>query len=81
MHDVAAGTTGLVAVGEGSAVAWTSPDGIAWTQVPHDQTGFGPEEVPGSTEIHVVAAGGPGFVAIGEVDDTGPLVWVAAPPD
>ena len=76
---------GLVAVGRDHrfgdqdradrTVAWTSPDGIVWSRTAHDEMDFG------SGEIHVVTAGGAGLVAIGEADDTGPLVWVAVPPD
>ena len=56
MSDVTAGGPGLVAVGEG---AWTSPDGINWSRVPHDEAVFG-----GAT-MHSVTAGGPGLVAVG----------------
>ena len=76
---------GLVAVGTDHrfgdhdradrAVWWTSLDAIVWSCVLHGEMVFG------SGEIHVVTVGGAGVVAIGDADDTGPLVWVAVPPD
>lgn len=68
MVDVAAGTSGLVAVGvqldeEYSmyAAVWTSPDGINWTRVPHDEATFvGPH-----WDMSSVIAVGDGFVALG----------------
>jgi hypothetical protein len=74
INDVAAGETGLVAVGadltESSpdelkimAAVWTSPDGVTWTRVPHDPALFEGEEVAAMTGV---AAVGDGFVAIGD---------------
>ena len=46
MVSVTAGGPGLVAVGfeasfvERIGAVWTSPDGIEWTRVPHDQSVF-----------------------------------------
>jgi hypothetical protein len=67
MVDVASGTSGLVAVGfekrDGWPVAavWTSPHGLSWTRIPHDEAIFG------STyeDMSSVAAVGDGFVAVG----------------
>ena len=66
MHGVTVGGPGLVAVGatdgwqgDGDAAVWTSPDGITWTRVPHDETVFG-----GAT-MWDVTVGGPGLVAVG----------------
>jgi hypothetical protein len=87
MRDVIVGGPGLIAVGEegvwggskngttGIAVVWTSPDGITWTRVPHDEEVFGGEGFP---KISSVTVGGPGLVAVGEyeLDNTGrALVW------
>ena len=91
MRDVIVGGPGLVAVGEegvwggseseigykstGVAVVWTSPDGITWTRVPHDEEVFGGE---GFQKMSSVTVGGPGLVAVGEyeLDNTGrALVW------
>jgi hypothetical protein len=91
MRDVIEGGPGLVAVGEegvwggsengteyestGVAVVWTSPDGINWTRVPHDEEVFGGE---GFQKMSSVTVGGPGLVVVGEyeLDNTGrALVW------
>ncbi len=61
LADVAAGGTGLVAVGnttdagDGPAFVWTSPDGLTWTRSPLGEV----------VEMESVTAGGPGFVAVG----------------
>lgn len=68
MGGVAAGGQGAVAVGtdesggDSDAAVWTSPDGITWTRVAHDEAVFGGDEYQG---MWAVAAGGPGFVAAG----------------
>ena len=91
MRDVIEGGPGLVAVGEegvwggsengtvyestGIAVVWTSPDGVTWTRVPHDEEVFGGA---GFQKMSRVTLGGTGFVAVGEfeLDNTGrALVW------
>jgi len=41
---------------------WTSPDGITWFRVPHDEAVFGGE---GEQAMNSVTAGGPGLVAVG----------------
>jgi hypothetical protein len=68
MDSVTAGGPGLVAVGSdvGRAAVWTSPDGIAWSRVPHDEAVFG------GAGMSSVTAGGPGLVAVG-----GNLVWTS----
>jgi hypothetical protein len=81
MRSVAAGGPGLVAVGwdghpqgdKSNAVVWTSPDGIAWSRVPHDEAIFG--NTTGAW-MWSVAAGGPGLVAVGDTDD-GAAVWTS----
>jgi hypothetical protein len=70
MFSVTAGGPGLVAVGrdgpavdgEGHAAVWTSPDGLTWTRVPHDEAVFGG---PGEQRMVSVTVGGPGLVAVG----------------
>jgi len=70
MFGVTAGGPGLVAVGrdgpavdgEGHAAVWTSPDGLTWSRVPHDEAVFGG---PGEQRMVDVAVGGPGLVAVG----------------
>jgi len=67
MNGVTAGGPGLVAVGSdsqlgGSAAVWTSPNGITWYRVPHDEAVFGGD---GSQVMNAVTAGGPGLVAVG----------------
>jgi len=65
MQGVTSGGPGLVAVGRdgpvGSldAAVWTSPDGITWSRVPHDETVFR------GAGITSVTKGGPGFIAVG----------------
>jgi hypothetical protein len=66
---VTVGGPGLVAVGatggwigDGDAAVWTSPDGITWTRIPHDETVFGGAK---SQTMWDVTAGGPGLVAVG----------------
>jgi hypothetical protein len=47
MSAVVAGGPGLVAVGhddageDEDAAVWTSPDGLVWSRVPHDEAVFG----------------------------------------
>jgi hypothetical protein len=48
--------------GSGSAVVWTSPDGMTWTRIPHDEAVFGGE---GHQAMSSVAVAGPGLVAVG----------------
>jgi hypothetical protein len=83
MNSVVAGGPGLVAIGsdesggDTDAAAWTSPDGLTWTRVPHDEAVFGGT---GSQEMMSVVAGGPGLVAIGyEVSgyDSIAVVWTS----
>ena len=86
MRAVAAGGPGLVAVGdefgpetpELAAAVWTSPDGLAWTRVPHDEAVFGG---PGPQSMTAVAAWGQGLVAVGYEDqtesDTNAAVWTS----
>jgi len=84
MSSVAAGGPGLVAVGTdymggdlGGAAVWTSPDGLTWTRVPHDETVFGG---PGTQFMASVVVGGPGLVAVGfdESDgDNDAAVWTS----
>ena len=83
MYSVTAGGPGLVAVGTDGfhAAVWTSPDGITWSRVPHDEAVFGGEGVP---SIESVTAGGPGLVAVGSdtsITHKGAAVWVAATED
>ena len=79
-----AGGLGLVAVGSDAsggdpdAAVWTSPDGITWFRVLHDEAVFGGERFQ---TMNSVTAGGPGLVAVGS--DGSPLdpdaaVWVVA---
>ena len=72
MSSVTAGGPGLVAVGSdvGRAAVWTSPDGIRWTRVPHDEAVFGGAAMNG------VALGGPGLVAVGPAQNTA-AVWTS----
>jgi len=50
MMSVTVGGPGLVAVGldessgDKDAAVWTSPDGITWSRVPHDDAVFGGED-------------------------------------
>jgi hypothetical protein len=67
MNSVTTGGPGLVAVGDGErgddehsdVVVWTSPDGITWSRVPHDNAAF-----DGASMVSVVA-GAFGLVAVG----------------
>jgi hypothetical protein len=68
------GGSGLVAVGsdggggpwannsDTDAAVWTSPDGITWSRVPHEEAVFGGAR---SQVMSSVVAGGPGLVAVG----------------
>ena len=84
MTSVTAGGPGLVAVGSDASggvpdgAVWTSPDGITWSRVPHDEVVFGGERFQ---TMNSVTTGGPGLVAVGS--DGPPLgpdaaVWVLA---
>lgn len=78
MNDITVGGPGFVAVGydgthtwdnpNGVAAVWTSPDGMAWSRIPHDESvfgsggfGFGSD----NTAMVSVTTGGPGLVAVG----------------
>ncbi len=80
INDVTATDSGLVAVGSrdgdthGSALVWTSPDGITWSQLPHDETALGGE---GDQMMKSVTANGSGLVAVGS-DRRGSLAGDAA---
>ena len=86
MNSVTAGGPGLVAVGSDqpfdspnrNAAVWTSPDGITWSRVPHDEPIFGGE---GGYVMVSVTAGGPGLVAVGSDSGLGVAVWVTATED
>jgi hypothetical protein len=83
MRSVAVGGPGLVAVGrdasggDADAAVWTSPDGLTWTRVPHDEAVFGGDDWQ---VLASVVAGGPGLVAIGldgPIDDWDAAVWTS----
>lgn len=80
MHAVTAGGPGWAAVGyddsgeDRNAAVWTSPDGVTWTRVPHDESLFGGVN---DQEIFGVVAAGRGLVAVGN-DDEAPAAWVSA---
>jgi hypothetical protein len=83
MNGVTAGGPGLVAVGSdnllgGRAAVWTSPDGITWSRVPHDEAVFGGD---GSQIMNGVTAAGPGLVAVGysgpEEGELDAAVWTS----
>lgn len=90
MLGVTNGPFGLVAVGSdghsddasdrriddsaADAAAWSSPDGIAWSRVPHDETVFGG---PGEQQMASVTVGGPGLVAVGRTSGE-PRCWPGA---
>jgi hypothetical protein len=84
MLSVTVGGPGLVAVGgdgpgdDFDAAVWTSPDGISWTRVAHDDAVFGGD---GLQRMVSVTVGGPGLMAVGgdeSGDDADAAVWVAA---
>jgi hypothetical protein len=78
MLSVTAGDPGFVVVGfaGADAAAWTSPDGITWSRIAHDEAIFGGE---GPIEMVSVTAGGPGLVAVGSAgsDDRVAAVWTS----
>ena len=78
MHDVIAGGPGLIAVGSfrGAPAIWTSPDGVRWSRVLHDPDVFG-RGVDVEGEILSIAPGGPGYVAVSAMGDTGLGVWTS----
>jgi hypothetical protein len=80
MTSVTVGGPGLVAVGwdlvggDADAAVWTSPDGVTWSRVPHDEEVFG----GGSHQaMWHVTAGGPGLVAVGEDGSRDVAVWTS----
>lgn len=87
MKSVTVGGPGLVAVGWdggewqgywGNAVVWTSPDGVTWSRVPHNEAIFG----GGWVGMVGVTAGGPGLVAVGgewvdEIEGSRAVVWTS----
>jgi hypothetical protein len=71
MLAVTEGGPGLVAVGSDTQsgidtvpAVWTSPDGIAWTRLPLDESRV---RAAGGGEMTSVTTGGPGLVAVGWV--------------
>ncbi len=93
MEDVTVGGPGLVAVGQGggsfhmewwtglgSAVVWTSVDGLSWSRVPHDEAVFGGD---GDQLMTSVTVGGAGLVAVGlegsrpDENETDAAVWTS----
>ena len=78
MLGVTGGGPGLVAVGvdalggDAAAAVWTSPDGITWSRVPHDEAIFG-----GLQGMFGVTGGGLGLVAVGVGDDNDAAVWTS----
>ena len=85
MSSVVAVGPGLVAVGydrlggQEDAAVWTSPDGLFWSRVPHDETVFGGHDWQW---MNSVVAGGPGLVAVGTENLGGELdaaVWYWTP--
>ena len=72
MESVTAGGPGVVAVGSSGsdestdAAVWTSPDGLTWSRVAHNEEIFGGQVMSG------VTAGGPGLVAVGQ-----DVVWTS----
>jgi hypothetical protein len=79
MLSVTAGVAGLVAVGSdghpidrydielaADAAVWTSPDGLTWSRVPHEEPVFGG---PGEQQMNSVTVGGPGLVAVGSSEE------------
>jgi hypothetical protein len=73
MSSVTTGGPGLVAVGSdvGRAAVWTSPDGVTWSRVPHDEVVFA-----SGSSMSSVTVGGPGVVAVGEAQNT-TAVWTS----
>lgn len=83
MNAVIEGGPGLIAVGfvstgdDEDAAVWTSPDGVTWTRVPHDEAVFGGS---GYQSMNAVTVGGPGLVAVGQDssgDGVGAAVWTS----
>lgn len=80
-HGVAAGPSGLVAVGtdDAAAAVWTSPDGQDWSRVTHDDGIFGSRVFSDDAEVVGTGMGSivtveSGFVAVG-YDLAGAAVW------
>jgi len=69
---VAVGTSGWD--GEETPAVWTSPDGITWSRVPHDEAVFGGDA---NEAMGGVTVGGPGFVAVGS-GEVGAAVWTSS---
>lgn len=71
LHGVIRGGPGLIAYGADGygSVVWTSPDGLTWTAAdPIAPSGF----------IRTIEVGGPGFLALGDVDEAGPAgLWTS----
>ena len=68
--------------GEQDAAVWTSPDGITWFRVPHDEAVFG--GVGDQMMFSVTAGSTLGLVAVGlegAGNDFDAAVWVAATGD
>jgi molecular chaperone DnaK len=79
MESVAAVDSGLVAVGDDAsggdqdAAVWTSPDGLTWSRVPHDEAVFGGANWQ---TMRSVVATSSGLVAVGH-DNWDAAVWIS----
>jgi len=87
MVGVVVGGPGLVAVGadysggDWDAAVWTSPDGVVWSRVPHDESVFGGSDIQSMGRVVV---GGSGLVAVGwdySGGDQDAAVWMTVPSD
>ncbi len=89
MSSVTVADPGLVAVGWDplGAVVWTSPDGITWVRLPHDEASFAGQPARPDLEMRSVTGAGRGLVAVGADSvhptfgrtDSDTAVWVAVP--
>ena len=77
--DVATTTDASVVVGAdgASAAIWTSPDGFAWTRVPHDEAVFGG---PGDQRVEAVTTlpDGRGWLGVGSGGQGDAAAWASS---
>jgi hypothetical protein len=83
MVDVVVGGPGVVTVGSvssldgGIAAVWTSPDGVAWSRVAHDDEVFGDDGWQYMTSVTVAAAPFSPVGADNSGDDVDAAVWTS----
>ena len=83
MRSVTSGGPGLVAVGSAGkggdhdAIVWTSPDGLNWSRVAHDEKAFGGESIQVMQYVTIAPSGLRALGLDGPFDASSAAVWIS----